>query len=94
MQWTSIAAIYLLFWVMTAFMMLPFGIRTHDEVGEARVPGQAESAPANFRPGKLLLRATMISTVLTVLFVLNYEYGWIGPDDMNIFPEPPEQTQR
>ncbi|MEL6877277.1 MAG: DUF1467 family protein [Pseudomonadota bacterium] len=94
MQWTSILAIYLLFWVMSAFMMLPFGVRTHDEMGIEKVPGQAESAPANFRPGKLLIRATIISTVLTTLFVLNYEFGWIGADDVNIFPEPPSQTQR
>ncbi len=94
MQWTSIVAIYLLFWVMTAFTMLPFGIRTPDETGEAIIPGQAESAPVSFRPGKLVIRATVIAIVLTSLFVLNYEFGWISPDDMNIFPEPPASTQR
>lgn len=94
MAWTSILAIYLLFWVMTAFFMLPFGVRTHDEMGIEKVPGQADSAPANFRPRKLLLRATLIATILTGLFVANYEYGWVGADDVNIFPDPPSQTQR
>ncbi len=94
MEWTSILAIYLLVWVMTAFIMLPFGVRTHDEMGMEKVAGQAESAPANFRPGKLVIRATIIATALTTLYVLNYEFGWIGVEDLNLFPEPPESTRR
>jgi len=58
MKWTSILAIYALLWVMSAFLMLPFGIKTHDEAGIAKVPGQADSAPANFRPGRVAARAT------------------------------------
>ncbi len=91
MQITSILAIYFLIWVMSAFIMLPFGVRTADEAGIEKVPGQAESAPVSFRPGKLLIRATLIAAVLTTLFVLNYEYGWIGPDDIDILPEPKPQ---
>ncbi len=89
MQWTSILAIYALVWVMTAFVSLPFGVRTHEEAGEELIPGQADSAPANFRPGKLALRTTIIAAVLTALYVLNFEYGWIGVDDLNFFPDPP-----
>lgn len=89
MQITSIAAIYFLFWVMTAFVMLPFGVRTADEVGAVKVPGQAESAPVNFRPGRVALRATGVALVLTTLFVLNYEYGWITVADIDILPKPP-----
>jgi predicted secreted protein len=89
MQITSIIAVYFLFFVMSAFIMLPFGIRTTEEVGAAKVPGQADSAPGNFRPGKLLIRATVIAIVLTTLFVLNFEYGWVEIDDINIWPEPP-----
>ena len=89
MKWTSILAIYALFWVMSAFMLLPFGIRTHDEAGVAKVPGQADSAPANFRPGRVALRATVLAAVLCGLYVANYEYGWIVPEDLNVFGEPP-----
>ncbi len=84
MKWTSILAIYFLFWVMTAFVLLPFGVRTHEEAGEAKVPGQAESAPANFRPGHVALRATAIAAVVTGLYVLNYIQGWIGVDDLDV----------
>lgn len=83
MQWTSIVAIYFLVWVMTAFLLLPFGVRTHDELGVEKVPGQADSAPANFRPGRLMLRATVIAAALTALYVANYESGWITADDFD-----------
>lgn len=89
MQWTSILAIYALFWVISAFVLLPFGVRTHDELGIDKVPGQADSAPGNFRPGRLVLRATVLAAVLTALYVLNYIYGWIEAEDINLFPAPP-----
>ena len=89
MKLTSIIAIYGLVWVMSAFLLLPFGVKTADEAGVAKVPGQADSAPANFRPGLLALRATGIAAVLTALFVVNYTQGWITVDDLNVFPEPP-----
>lgn len=88
MQWTSIVAIYFLFWVLSAFLLLPFGIRTHDEAGVKKVPGQADSAPANFRPWRVVLRATVLAAVLCGLFVANYLNGWITIEDVNLFPAP------
>ena len=85
MKWTSILAIYGLFWVMSAFLLLPFGVQTHDEAGIPKIPGQADSAPANFRPGRLALRATVLAAVLCGLYVANYIQGWIGIDDINLF---------
>lgn len=82
MNWTSILAIYFLFWVASAFVLLPFGIKTHEEMGLEKIPGQADSAPGNFRPGRLALRATALSIVLTGLYVANYVYGWITPDSV------------
>lgn len=88
MQWTSIIAIYLLVWVMCAFVMLPFGVRTHDELGVEKIPGQADSAPANFRPFRLIFRASLVAAVLTASYALNYEFGWVTADDINIFKLP------
>lgn len=82
MQWTSILAIYGLFWVISAFVLLPFGVQTHDEAGIDKVPGQADSAPANFRPGRVAMRASLLAAVLTFLYVLNYACGWIVPEDL------------
>ncbi|WP_144095066.1 DUF1467 family protein [Croceicoccus sediminis] len=90
MQWTSVLAIYLLFWVMSAFIVMPFGIRTHREAGEELIPGQADSAPSNFRPGRVAIRATVLAAVLCAIFYANYVNGWITASDIN-FMEPPEE---
>jgi predicted secreted protein len=89
MRWTSIIAIYTLFWVLSAFLVMPFGIRTHEEEGIERVPGQVDSAPANFRPRRIAFRATVLAFVLFGLFYANYVNGWIRPDDLNFFGTPP-----
>ncbi|MEQ8412612.1 MAG: DUF1467 family protein [Erythrobacter sp.] len=94
MAWTSILAIYFLVWIATAFVMLPFGVRTAEDEGAEKVPGQAESAPVNFRPGRLALRATVLAAVLTGIYVLNYEQGWITAEDIDMMPEPPAELQR
>src|SRR6478735_2167652 len=91
MAWTSILAIYALLWVACAFVMLPFGIKTHDEVGEAKIPGQADSAPANFRPGRIAWRAAVLAAVLCAAYVANYQYGWIDVGDVDFTPEPPDE---
>ena len=56
MRWTSMLAIYVLFWAFSVFLVLPFGVRTAEEAGAERIPGQAESAPHEFRVGRTALR--------------------------------------
>lgn len=84
MKWTSILAIYFLFWVMSAFLCLPFGVKTHDEAGIAKVPGQADSAPAHFNPRQIAKRATVLSVVLFGLYYLNWVNGWIGIEQLDL----------
>lgn len=88
MKWTSIIAIYGLFWVLSAFLVMPFGIKTHDEAGIAKVPGQADSAPAEFRPRLVVIRATILAAVLFGLFYANYVEGWVELNDINPFSAP------
>lgn len=83
MKITSIIAIYLLFWVMSAFFVMPVGVRTPDETGDELVKGQAHSAPSNFSPKRIVLRATLLSIVLFGLYYANYVNGWITADDLN-----------
>ena len=92
MEWTSILAIYILIWVACAFIILPFGVKTHEELGVERVEGQADSAPANFRPARVVLRATVLAALLTALYVANYTQGWITADDINLFARPDNAT--
>jgi predicted secreted protein len=79
---------------MSAFIMLPFGVRTAEEAAVEKVPGQADSAPVNFRPGKLALRATIIAALCTALFVANYQYGWLTAADIDVLPKPPAAAAR
>jgi predicted secreted protein len=76
-RWTSILAIYVLFWVMSFFFVLPFGVRTSEEVGATPQPGHAESAPHSFSFARVALRATIVALVLFGLFYANYVFGWV-----------------
>jgi predicted secreted protein len=89
MEWTSIIALFALFWVLSAFLVMPFGMRTVEEEGHERVAGQVDSAPAQFRPGRIAFRATVLAAVLFGLFYANYVYGWIGVENLNLFGKPP-----
>lgn len=85
MKPTSLAAIYFLFFVASAFILLPFGVRTSEEVGAERVPGQADSAPHRFDLARHLLRAALLAIVLTGLFYANYANGWITVEDLDLY---------
>jgi predicted secreted protein len=85
MKWTSLVAIYFLFFVGSAFLLLPFGVKTDEEVGNKLVHGQAQSAPHRFNLPSHLLRAALVAVVLTALFDLNYIFGWITPDDLDLY---------
>lgn len=82
MQPGSLVAIYLLFWMLTLFAVLPWGVRTSDEAGEKRGPGEADSAPANPMIWRKMLWTTVISAVLFGLFWANYDYGWLTLEDI------------
>lgn len=83
MKWTSILAIYCLFWVLSAFFVMPFFVRTAEEEGAELVPGQAESAPHNFRPRAILLWTTFVSALLFGLYYANYVTGWLSASDFD-----------
>lgn len=83
MKLGSILAIYLLFWVLSLFVVLPFGVRTDEEAGAERVAGHADSAPHAFAFGKAALRATILASLLFGLFYANYIYGWIGVETLD-----------
>ena len=79
MRLTSIIAIYVLFFAASAFILLPFGVRTDEEAGTPKVPGQADSAPHQFDLKRHLLKAAVLGAVLTALYVANWTYGWVTP---------------
>lgn len=85
MNWTSAIAIYALFWVLAAFLVLPFGIRPHNQTDLPMVPGQVESAPTNFRPLRVVAVTTLVAAIAFGAFYANYVYGWITIADIDVF---------
>jgi predicted secreted protein len=85
MAFTSIVAIYFLFFAASAFFLLPFGVRTDDEAGTPKVPGQADSAPHKFDLKRHLLKAAVVGALLFALYYANWSFGWVTPDDLDFY---------
>ena len=85
MKFTSIIAIYFLFVSASAFILLPFGVKTDEEVGIPKVPGQADSAPHRFDLQRHLLKSALLAAMLFAIYYLNWVYGWVTPDDLDLY---------
>jgi predicted secreted protein len=85
MQIGSIVAIYFLFFCASAFVLLPFGVKTDEEAGTPKVPGQADSAPHYFDLKSHLVKAALFAVVLFAIYYANWSYGWITPEAFNYF---------
>jgi predicted secreted protein len=85
MKFGSIVAIYFLFFSASAFVLLPFGVKTSEELGEEMVPGQAESAPHHFDLKRHLIKAAILAAVLFAIYYANWTYGWVTPDALDFY---------
>lgn len=85
MNWGSALAVYFLFFVGVAFLLLPFGVKTDEEAGTDRVPGQADSAPHRFELLPHLLRSAIIAGGVFALYCANYVFGWITAEDLDFY---------
>jgi len=85
MKLGSIIAIYFLFFCASAFILLPFGVKTSEELGQEMVPGQAESAPHRFDLKRHLIKAATLAAVLFAIYYANWAYGWVTPDDLDFY---------
>ena len=92
MKLTSIVAIYFLCFVASAFVLLPFGVKTTEEVGGEKVPGQAESAPHRFDLKRHFVKAAIVAAVLFAIYYANWTFGWVTADDLDYY-NPPEVQQ-
>ena len=85
MRWQSALAVFFLFWVAAAFILLPFGVKTDEEVGAAKVAGQADSAPHRFEIRRHLLRSTVLAVAAFSLYYLNYVNGWLTVEMLDFY---------
>ena len=85
MQLSSIIAIYFLFFAFSAFALLPFGVKTTEEIGGEKVPGQADSAPHTFDLKRHLIKAAIIGAALFAIYYANWTFGWLKPEDLDFY---------
>lgn len=89
MKFTSFLAIYFLLWFLSLFLVLPFGVRTSEEAGVEKIPGQADSAPAEFRALRVFMRTSLLAGAFFILFYLNYVNGWVTIGTFDSLFNPP-----
>jgi predicted secreted protein len=85
MKLTSIIAIYFLFFAGSAFILLPFGVKTTEEVGGEKIAGHAESAPHRFDVKRHFVKAAILAAVLFAIYYANWFFGWITADDLDLY---------
>jgi predicted secreted protein len=85
MKLGSVLAIYFLFFAAAAFFLLPFGVKTAEEAGVEKIPGQADSAPHHFDLTRHLVKAAILAAIMFALYYANYSYGWITAEDLDFY---------
>ena len=78
-------AIYFICWWIVFFVVLPFGVRTQDDVGEV-APGSVESAPHTPNLLPKILITTVVATGLFSVIYLVMAYGLLTLDDIPFLP--------
>ena len=84
MKFSSILALYPLFWSLCLFFVLPFRLRSSDEP-DVPVPGQANGAPPRFSVKRTAIWTTWLSLAVFGLYYLNYVNDWVGPETFDFF---------
>jgi predicted secreted protein len=80
-SWPTFAAIYFIMWWTVLFAVLPWGVRSQSETGEA-APGTDPGAPSVPALGKKLTWTTLISAALFGVFYYCYVTRLITLDDL------------
>lgn len=70
-------AVYFVFWWITLFLMLPFGVRSQHEDGE-RVPGTDPGAPVMALMRRKVIWTTIVSLVLYGIAAWAYYSGLLN----------------
>ena len=85
MSIAAIVAIYFLFFAGSAFILLPFGVKTTDEAGGEKIPGQAESAPHTFDVKRHFIKAAVVAALLFAIYYANWSFGWVTAADLDFY---------
>lgn len=87
MQFLSMFAVFFVVWWITLFTVLPIGLRTQDEDGNVAL-GTVGSAPAKFRPFRVLLLNTVVALIVCFAwFGLSWLFDFSLDDLPQIMPD-------
>lgn len=75
------AMIYVVIWWVVFFAVLPFGVRTAEEAGQAVQQGFAESAPVTPRLWLKAAITTVLAGLLWGVFYYAYLTGFFGLEE-------------
>jgi predicted secreted protein len=79
---TTAIAVYFLIWWVVLFAVLPFGVRSQHESGEAMTPGSDPGAPAIPAIWRKLAWTTVAATVIFALCAVVYSYRLVTIDGL------------
>jgi predicted secreted protein len=82
MAWTTMIAIYFIFWWTSLFLVLPWGLRSQQESGEI-APGTDPAAPMMPQIAAKLVWTTFVAALLFAVFYVVYVYRLITFDDLD-----------
>lgn len=75
MQLFTMFAVYFIFWWITLFAVLPFGLKTQQENNDV-VLGTIESAPSNFRGLRLVIVTSVVAAIVyAIWYVVTVTFG-------------------
>ena len=86
MRFSSIIAIYSLFWALSFFFVLPFRLQRKGLPPAPLVPGEMRGAPPSFSFGRTCLWTTIVAIVLFGLYYANYVMGWVPVETLDFVP--------
>lgn len=76
MSLTSSIAIFFVIWWLCLFLVLPFGVRSAHEAGEAVGEGHDAGAPVRAMMGRKALATTILASAVFALVYLAISQGW------------------
>lgn len=86
MSWISFAAMYFVFWWLTLFAILPFGLKTQDDDNDVTL-GTVASAPRGPHVLRAMLWTTLVTAlVMAVFYGVTKGLGLTIDDIPNFFP--------
>ena len=81
MPWITILAIYFIVWWLVFFTVLPWGVRSQDELGDV-VRGTDPGAPKAHGLKIKLVWTTVVATIVFALSAVAYAYRLVTLDDL------------